>query len=76
MLIILTFLLISYPYNKPGTFSQKLGAGLYTVECYGAQGGQAYINGKKGGVGGLGAYVKGTMNVTGTGTIFYINIGS
>ena len=72
--MLILFLFISYTFKK-GSHIKELKAGLYTVECYGAQGGQAYKEGNLSATGGLGAYVKGTMNVTGTGTTFYIFVG-
>ena len=53
----------------------QLTAGQYVVECYGGQGGCGYNNKYCKSNGGYGAYVKGTMDVTGEMQTFYANVG-
>lgn len=53
----------------------ELTAGQYVVECFGGQGGCGFNNDNCASEGGYGAYVKGTMDVTGEIQTFYANIG-
>lgn len=76
MIFYLIFQAVSKNYTYPSGINEIfLTAGQYTVECYGAQGGESYYNGEHGANGGKGAYVKGVMNITGTGTKFYGYVG-
>ncbi|KAK8865045.1 hypothetical protein M9Y10_010575 [Tritrichomonas musculus] len=63
-------------YDKPGNYSFTLYAGQYVVHCYGAKGGDTYDdNNISPDTGGKGAYARGTMVITGSGTFFYAFVG-
>ena len=76
-MIILFSLINAVLIDKKGplNFSFFLTAGQYVVTCYGAQGGQSYNDGKISKDGGKGAFVNGTMSVTGKGNKFWAYIG-
>ena len=67
---------ITKQFNSIGSYSFQLKAGQYIVRCYGAQGGNAFLNGKYlTNTGGKGAYARGTMIVKGANTTFYAFVG-
>lgn len=77
MIFLLSLINAAYIIDMTGplNYSFVLTAGHYTVTCYGAQGGYSYNNGKLSHMGGRGAFVNGTMSVTGGGTKFWAYIG-
>ena len=75
MMILISILFESIIFSTPGHYPFTLKAGQYTVHCFGGQGGSSYVDNKPSGEGGLGAYVKGTINITGTGKTFYAYVG-
>lgn len=66
---------IDFPYKGESPQSFTLKAGQYVFDVYGAQGGSGYLDGVIKSQYGLGAHVKATLNVTGTGTLFYAYVG-
>lgn len=76
------FLLIFSIYSKsnitfesPDEYSFTLKAGEHFIECYGAQGGSGYDDGKKKSIGGKGAYVSGILVIKGDPKQFYAFVG-
>ena len=66
---------LTYAYTGKAQ-TAKVGAGKYTIECWGAQGGAGVNDGGAGtgGAGGKGGYAKGTITLTAT-TTFYVYVG-
>lgn len=85
MFLLLFLIAINFPYNgeSPQSFTFKkkwnnqlnYGESPHVFDVYGAQGGSGYLDGVIKSQGGLGAHVKATLNVTGTGTLFYAYVG-
>ena len=74
-MIIFLILYIDTIYYTGSYNTRFLRAGKYTFHCYGAQGGRSRNDGKLSKYGGRGAYVRGTITITGSGTWFYFNVG-
>ena len=62
-------------FTCPQSTKVTLSAGRYQVYCYGAQGGRSYRQGNLQAFGGKGAYTTGVIQITGSGTAFYLNVG-
>lgn len=77
MIFILVFTLSLLIYSKPGVYSFTLPPGEHVIECYGAQGGKSFYNGEESGgkPGGKGAFVNGTLVITGETKKFYAHVG-
>lgn len=75
MLLLISFLFEFINFSTPGHYPFVLKAGQYTVQCYGGEGGSSYSGSNLKSIGGRGAYVKGTINITGTGRTLYAFVG-
>lgn len=84
MLLCFTTLLLATEINviksnilieTPQVFEFILGPGQYFIECFGAQGGSGFFNGKKYADGGDGAYTSGTLNIKNEEILFFATTG-
>lgn len=75
MLFVFLLSLYNNEFKGPLSTTVILKSGQYRVFCHGAQGGRAYRNGNLQSYGGKGAYTTGVMQITGSGTTFYLNVG-
>lgn len=75
MYFLLFLVIYDEEFTGPQSTKVTLSAGRYQVYCHGAQGGRSYRHGNLQAYGGKGAYTTGVMQINGSGTVFYLNVG-